>query len=60
MTPTISGGQGQCSPPRLADPLLQVQRVNSCRLLFCTGFSDIRDPAGAPKHAPNQPWRKPC
>jgi hypothetical protein len=53
MTPTISGGQGQCSPPRLADPLLHVQRVNSCRSLVCTGLRKRRCRSDAPKHAPD-------
>jgi hypothetical protein len=52
MAPTISGGQGQFSTPRLADPLQHPQRINSGRSTAAPAVTGATAASDAPDHAP--------
>jgi hypothetical protein len=53
MAPTMRGGQGQCSSPRLADPLLGVQVVKGARTQSSAGVESRQRPWHAPNHTPD-------
>jgi len=52
MTPTICGGLGENSNPRLADPLHRVQEVVVCRSIAAPDYIGARHASDAPNHAP--------
>lgn len=53
MATTISGGRGQCSTPRLADPLLHPQRIKGCRSIARKASTTDWAAVLAPDHAPD-------
>lgn len=53
MATTISGGRGQCSTPRLADPLQHPQRIRCDRPTATTASTADWAAVHAPDHAPD-------
>jgi hypothetical protein len=52
MATTTRGSQGQCSTPRLTDPLHKMQCVRASKWTATSELNSRLTPGHAPKHAP--------